>query len=90
MKILRKEKRKIFCGNTLVGYDTIYIVDQLPKEEEYIEIENTKGYVVSTQYSEDDKYYVIYLEQNLGDWNNQLIDICDVVCIDLEKRQYER
>lgn len=84
MKVLGKELRNIYCGKTLVGKDTIYIIDQLPKEEDYIEIENHKGYVVSYNYEDEDKYYSIYLEKNLGDWNNQIIDVCDVVCVDIK------
>lgn len=86
MRLIRKETRKNFYGRTLVGYDTIYIVDQLPKEEDYIEIGNKKGYVVSIQYDEKCDYHVIYLEKNLGDWYNQVCDICDVVIVNLERK----
>lgn len=85
MKVIRKELRDIYCGSTKVGYDEIFIINQLPKEEEYIEIGNHKGYVISTSYSDEDNYYTIYLEKNLGDWNNQNIDICDAVNVDLER-----
>ena len=57
----------------------------IPKEEDYIEVGNHKGYVVSVSYSDEDNYYTIYLEKNLGDWNNQNIDICDAVNVDLER-----
>ena len=84
MKLIKKELRKQYCGNTFTGYDTIYIVDQLPKNEDYIEIENKKGYVVSVDHDDNENYYVIYLEKHLGDWNNQLADICDVVCVNIK------
>lgn len=79
MKVIGTEKRKEYCGEILTGYSTIYILDKLPKNEEYIELGNKKGYVVSINYDEEDKCYDIYLEKNLGDWNNQISDICSVV-----------
>ena len=79
MKVIGKEKKPIYCDETLVDYYTIYIVDKLPKEEQYIDVDNKKGYVVSIQEDEETESNVVYLEKNLGDWNNQLAEICDVV-----------
>lgn len=83
MKIIGKEKVRSYCGGILVGYDTIYVVDTLPKEEDYIELGDKKGFVVSLQYDEEERCYDIYLEKNLGDWNNQISDICDVARVRL-------
>lgn len=79
MKVIGKEKKPMYCDETLVDYYTIYIVDKLPKEEQYIDVDNKKGYVVSIQEDEETESNVVYLEKNLGDWNNQLAEICDVV-----------
>ena len=87
MKVIGKELRNVYCGKELVGKDTIYIIDHLPNNEDYIEIgDRHKGYVVSYDYSEEDRYYTIYLEKNLGDWNNQITDICDVVNVDIRQK----
>ena len=52
MKVIGKEKKPMYCDETLVDYYTIYIVDKLPKEEQYIDVDNKKGYVVSIQEDE--------------------------------------
>lgn len=79
MKIIGKEKEPMYCEGTLVDYYTIYIVNQLPKEREYIEVNDKKGFVVSIQEDEETKSNVVYLEEHLDDWNNQIAEICDVV-----------
>lgn len=79
MKIIGKERKPIYCGGEKVDNYTIYIVDKLPKQEQYINIDNKKGYVVSIQEDEETGSNVVYLEKNLGDWNNQLAEICDAI-----------
>lgn len=79
MRVLRKEKEPLFNDDKLVDYYTIYIVDKLPKEREYIEVNDLKGFVVSIQYDEETNSNVVYLEKHLDDWNNQIIEICDVL-----------
>lgn len=79
MKIIKKEKEPMLCEGTLVDYYTIYVVNQLPKEREYIEVNDKKGFVVSIQEDEETKSNVVYLEEHLDDWNNQIAEICDVI-----------
>lgn len=79
MRVIGKEKKPMYCDKTLVDYYTIYVVDKLPKEEQYIDIDNKKGYVVSLDYDEEVNSNVVYLEKNLDDWNNQIAEICEVV-----------
>ena len=79
MKIIGKERKPIYCGGKKVDNYIIYIVDKLPKQEQYIDIDNKKGYVVSIQEDEETGSNVVYLEKNLGDWNNQLTEICDAI-----------
>lgn len=81
MKIIGKEKEPLFYENTLVDYYTIYKVDKLPKQREYIDLGSKKGYVVSLDYDEELKCYTTYLEEHLDDWNNQIIDVCEVVLL---------
>ena len=75
MKVIGKELRKDYCGGVYVGCSFVYVIDELPKERDYIEIDNKKGYVISSDYDEQENWYCIYLENNLDDWNNQIIDI---------------
>lgn len=79
MKVIRREKAPMYCDDTLVDYYTIYIVNQLPKEREYIEVNDKKGFVVSIQEDEETNSNVVYLEEHLDDWNNQIAEICDVL-----------
>ena len=79
MRIVTKEKEPLFCENTLVDYYTIYKVDKLPNQREYIDLGDKKGYVVSLDYDEELKSYTTYLEEHLDDWNNQICEVCDVV-----------
>lgn len=79
MRIIKKEKEPMYCEGTLVDYYTIYIVNQLPKEREYIEVNDKKGFVVSIQEDEETNSNVVYLEEHLDDWNNQIAEICDVL-----------
>lgn len=81
MKVLGEIKTPMYCCNTLVDYYTIYIVDKIPQEREYIETRKAKGYVVSTNYDDETQSNIVYLEKNLDDWNNQLCDICGVVYV---------
>lgn len=85
MKLLRVDKRRYINEVGIVGYNTIYVVDQLPKEEELITLGNKSGYVVSVQFEEEDKYYCVYLEKHLGDYYNQVAEISDVVLVDLKE-----
>lgn len=43
MKIINKIKKPMYNEETLVDYYTIYVVDHLPREEEYIEQVTKKG-----------------------------------------------
>lgn len=79
MKIIKKERVPMYCEGTLVDYYTIYVVDKLPQARQYIEVEDHKGYVVSINEDEETNSNVAYLEKNLDDWNNQIIEVCDVV-----------
>lgn len=79
MKVIKKEKEPLFNENVLVDYYTIYVVDKLPKEREFFELDNKKGYVVSIQEDEETKSHIAYLEKNLDDWNNQIQEICDAI-----------
>ena len=65
-----------------------YLIKKLPKLNEYFDYGDDKGYVLSIIEEEkilekDYKKYTIYYEKNLGDWNNQIIDVADAcyVCI---------
>lgn len=81
MKVLRKVNEPTYYHHTLVHYNHIYIVDKIPKKGEYIETEDKKGYVVSSDYDEETNSINVYLEKKLGDWDNQLIETCDVVLL---------
>lgn len=78
-------RRPIYYDGLLIDYHTIYLVDRLPNQGEYIDIDNKKGYVVSIQEDEEMECHKVYLEKNLGDWNNQLQEICDVIYLKEDK-----
>lgn len=86
MRVLRKESQPMFCGETLVDYYQIFIVDHLPKERQYIEAGSHKGFVVSVNDDDETNSMAVYLEKQLDDWNNQLCEICDVVYVREEKQ----
>lgn len=86
MQVIRQERKPMLCGNTLVDYYNIFIVDKLPKERQYIEAGSHKGFVVSINYDEETDSNIAYLEKHLGDWDNQICEICDAVYIKEEKK----
>lgn len=79
----------VYLDNTLVHFKQVYYIDELPKQEEYIEIDNYKGYVVDIQKDEDKSkgdyiLYSIYYEDNIGDWYEREID-CNVLNVMVNK-----
>lgn len=66
-----------------------YELDQLPKERDYFDYGDDKGYVIQVVEDEikeqDYKKYTLYYEKNLDDWNNQVIDIAEVCSICVRK-----
>lgn len=79
MKVLQEIYVPVYYENDLVNRYKVYLVDKLPSEKEYIEVGDKKGYVVSIQEDEETKSHVAYLEKNLGDWYNQIQEVCEVV-----------
>lgn len=90
MKVIGKKLKKDYCGGVYIGCSSIYVIDELPKNRDYIEIDNKKGYVISSDYYEQENCYCIYLEDNLDDWNNQIIDVPDTtIFVILKNRKGE-
>jgi hypothetical protein len=79
VKVLQELYVPIYCENDLVNRYKVYLVDKLPSEKEYIEVGGKKGYVVSIQEDEETNSYIAYLEKHLGDWYNQIQEVCEVV-----------
>lgn len=89
MEKIDKIKIPIYCGDTLVHYQQCYVLDKIPMQEDYIEIDNLKGYVVDVQTDDDIKeqdyiIYTIYYENEKGDWYDRQID-CNVLYIAIHR-----
>lgn len=78
MTVIDTIKYPEYYKTILIGYTTVYIVDELPNIHDYIDIDYKKGYVINYDINDDSKYNIYYLEKQLGDWDNGN-DIYDVI-----------
>lgn len=90
MKKIDRIMIPIYCGDVLVHFKWNIIVDEIPSEDEYFEIEDKKGYVVQvvedeeTEQDSDYILYNVYYDVNKGDWYDKMID-CSILNIAVHK-----
>lgn len=84
MKLLGVKKYLDYLDGRPVGFTKVYIVSKLPKVGDSVFVDGKTKYVVSFNEHDDlENVYSVYLEDNLGDWDNQIIEVCDVINIEL-------
>lgn len=76
------------CGKYITKYNC-YLLARLPQEREYFDFGGIKGYVIQLveEPTDQEKYqrFTLYYENNLDDWNNQIIDVANVCSICIRK-----
>ena len=56
MKVIDTIKYPEYYKTRLIGYTTVYIVDELPNIHDHVDIDYKKGYVINYDISDDSDY----------------------------------
>lgn len=94
MELIKLHEARISFDDVVYNDEfNCYLLNELPKEKEYFDYGDDKGYIVLIEENEiiekDYKKYTIYYESNLGEWEKHIIDVAEVcsVCLKLKNKE---